>query len=107
MSGVLIKKNDQVLILTGKDRGKRGAVVELVPKKGKVVVEGINIQKRHRRPSGPGKPSGIIESNGPLAISNVMLICPKCGEASRVSKRALADGSIVRACRKCGEVIDE
>ena len=107
MSAVQIKKNDQVLVLTGKDRGKRGTVVELVPKKKKVIVEGINTLKRHRRPSGPGKPSGIIEFNGPLDVSNVMLICPKCGDASRVSKRVLADGTMVRACRKCGEVIDE
>ena len=107
MSVLTVKKDDQVLVLTGKDRGKRGTVVELVPKKSKVVVEGINILKRHVRPTGPGKPSGIIEVNGPMDLSNVMLVCPKCNDASRVSRRVLGDGRKVRVCRKCGEVIDE
>ena len=107
MSVLTVKKDDQVLVLTGKDRGKRGTVVELLPKKSKVVVEGINTLKRHVRATGPGKASGIIEFNGPIDLSNVMLVCPKCDDASRVSRRVLGDGRKVRTCRKCGEVIDE
>jgi large subunit ribosomal protein L24 len=107
MGAFKIRRDDEVVVLTGKDRGKRGAVRELIPGKRQVIVEGINTLKRHRRATGPGRPSGIIDFDGPLHISNVMLVCPKCGGAARVSKRALGDGTMVRACRKCGEVIDE
>lgn len=107
MGAFKIRRDDEVVVLTGKDRGKRGAVRELIPGKRQVIVEGINTLKRHRRATGPGRPSGIIDFDGPLHISNVMLVCPKCGDAARVSKRVLGDGTMVRACRKCGEVIDE
>jgi large subunit ribosomal protein L24 len=107
MPAIQIKKDDEVLVLAGKDRGKRGTVVELLPKQRRVTVDGVNVLKRHRRPSGPGKPSGIIEFNGPIDLSNVMLVCPKCDVATRISKRLLADGTRVRTCKKCGEVIDE
>lgn len=107
MPSIDIKKNDQVQVLAGKDRGKRGAVLELFPKAGKASVEGINVLKRHLKPRGPGKPAGIVEFNGPMHVSNLMLVCPKCGRPTRMAKKILAGGSRKRACRKCGEVIDE
>lgn len=105
-----IKKNDQVLVLAGKDRGKRGSVVELFPqgRKGrKVAVEGVNVLKRHRKARGPGKPSGIIEFNGPIHVSNVMLVCPKCDKPTRIATKTLPDGSRKRACKNCGEMVDD
>ena len=107
MAGFHVRKGDEVLVLSGKDRGKRGAVAELFPRRRRVAVEGINVLKRHSKPRGPGKPSGIIEFNGPIDISNVALICPKCDQRTRAARRALADGKRVRTCRQCGEVIDE
>ncbi|SVB87903.1 uncharacterized protein METZ01_LOCUS240757 [marine metagenome] len=106
MAGIKIKKNDQVVITSGRDRGERGSIVEVQPKRGRVVVDGVNVRKRHTRPRAPGQPSGIIEFNAPLAISNVRLICPKCDNPTRVGAAILADGAKVRVCKHCGEVID-
>ena|SRR3990167_151446 len=107
MSAIRVKKGDQVLILAGKDRAKRGAISEVMPGKRKVAVEGVNVLKRHLKPRGPGKPAGIVEFNAPLDLSNVMVVCPKCDQPTRIGMRVLADGSKMRACKKCGEVMDE
>ena len=106
MAGLKIKKSDQVVVTRGRDRGERGEIIEVMPKVRKVVVEGVNVRMRHTRPRAPGQPSGIIEFNAPLPVSNVMLVCPKCDHATRVGSSTLADGSRVRTCKHCAEVID-
>lgn len=101
-----VKKGDTVLVLAGKDKGKQGKIVEALPKKSKVVVEGINKVKRHTKPSQSNPQGGIITKEAPVASSNVMLVCPACKKATRVKKTAVA-GGFARTCKKCGEVIDK
>jgi large subunit ribosomal protein L24 len=101
-----IRKNDNVLVIAGKDRGKKGKVRFAYPKEGRVLVEGINFIKRHSRARGAARQAGIIEREAPIDISNVMLLCNKCNKPARVGSRILADGKRVRFCRSCGEVID-
>jgi len=101
-----IRKNDNVLVIAGKDRGKRGKVRFAYPKKGRVLVEGINFIKRHSRARGAARQAGIIEREASMDVSNVMLLCNKCNHPARVGSRLLADGKRVRFCRSCGEVID-
>jgi large subunit ribosomal protein L24 len=101
-----IKKNDQVLVIAGKDRGKKGKVRFAYPKEEKVIVEGINFNKKHAKASGQARQAGIIEREAPLNISNVMLLCGKCNKPTRISSRTLDDGKKVRYCRVCQEVID-
>lgn len=100
-----IKKDDRVTILTGKDKGKTGKVLKVLSDKNRVVVEKVNMIKRHARPSQTNK-GGIIEKEGPIHVSNLQVICPKCADPARLGKKVLEDGSRVRVCRKCGEVID-
>ena len=101
-----IRKNDEVQVLVGKDRGKRGMVRLVDPKKGRVVVAGVNMIKRHTKPGRVRTQAGIIEREAPLAISNVALICNKCNKPTRVGYRFIENGEKVRACRRCGEIID-
>lgn len=101
-----IKKNDTVLVTSGRERGKRGKVSHVFPDKNRAVVEGINIVKRHSRPRGLGQPGGIIEKEASLHLSNLMLVCTKCDRPVRVGFTNLEDGSKVRVCRKCGEVVE-
>jgi large subunit ribosomal protein L24 len=101
-----IRKNDTVLIIAGKDRGKKGRVRFAYPKKERLLVDGINLVKKHSRARGVVRQAGIIEREAPIHISNVMLICTKCNQPARVGSRFLADGRKVRFCRVCGEVID-
>jgi len=101
-----IRKNDTVLVIAGKDRGKRGRVRFAYPKKERLLVEGINFVKKHSRARGAVRQAGIIEREAPIHISNVMLICSKCDKPARVGSRYLADGRKVRFCRVCGEVVD-
>ena len=101
-----LRKNDTVEVITGKDRGKRGTVERVMPKERRVVVEGLNIHKRHTKARRPGAPQGIIEFPAPLHASNVALLCTACDRPTRVGFRYLADGSKVRFCRRCDEVID-
>ena len=98
-----IKKGDSVLVVQGKERGKSGKVTRVLPESGKVVVERLNIVKRHKKPTGPQGGGGIVEKEAPLDISDVMLICGKCNKPVRVGKKVLDDGSRVRVCRSCGE----
>ncbi len=102
-----IKKNDRVMIIAGRDRGKIGKVLRLVPKKDRVVVERVNIIKRHTRPTQAAPQGGIIEKEAPIHVSNVMVVCGKCGDPVRVGKKLLEDGRRVRYCKKCGEVMDD
>ena len=101
-----IRRDDTVLVITGKDTGKKGRVRQSSPKESRVVVEGVNMVKRHMRPRGRARQAGIIEREAPIHISNVMLLCTKCNRPTRCGIRLLEDGSKVRVCRRCGEMID-
>jgi large subunit ribosomal protein L24 len=101
-----IRKNDTVIITAGKDRGKRGKVRRALPSEDRVIVEGLNMIKRHSRASRATRQAGIIELEAPIHVSNVMLLCDKCGKPTRVGFRLLADGKRVRICNSCREVID-
>jgi large subunit ribosomal protein L24 len=102
-----IRRNDTVMVTAGKDRGKRGRVLRLLPLTNRVVVEGVNMVKRHTRPN-PQKniQGGILEREGALHASNVMLVCPECGKTTRVGHRIQGDRK-VRICRKCEGVVDK
>jgi len=101
-----IKKNDKVVVRAGKEKGKIGSVLKVDSERGHVIVEKVNIVKRHTRPGGANAQGGIVEKEAPIRISNVMLVCTKCAEPSRIGKKVLEDGSKVRVCKKCGEFID-
>lgn len=102
-----IKKNDKVMVIAGKEKGKIGAVLSIIPLKERAIVEKLNIVKRHTRAGGKSARGGIIEKEAPIHISNLMLVCGKCAEAARVGKKILEDGSKVRFCKKCGEILDK
>lgn len=101
-----IRKNDLVIVIAGKDRGKRGKVLRVIPKTGRVVVERINVVKRHTRPTGMSKQGGIVEKEAPLHVSNVMVVCTRCDRPVRTGHSFLADGRKVRVCKQCGEAVD-
>jgi len=101
-----IKKDDKVKVITGKDKGKIGKVLKVDRKKERLLVENINVVKRHTRPSAQNRQGGIVESEAPISWSNAMLMCNKCMNPIRVQMKTLDDGKKVRTCRKCGEVID-
>ena len=96
-----IKKDDKVIVLSGKDKGKEGKVLKADPKNGKVIVEGINVASKHQKPMRQGQEGGIIKVETPIYVSKVQLVCPKCGKATRVG-HAVVDGKKVRTCKKCG-----
>lgn len=102
----LIKKNDKVIVLSGKEKGKIGTVLKVDSEKKRVIVEKVNIMKKHSKPTGKGAQGGIIEKEGSIHISNIMAICGKCAKPSRIGKRILEDGSKVRVCKKCNEILD-
>ena len=101
-----VRKDDTVLVRRGRDRGKTGKVLTVLLKTGQVFVEKLNLVKRHTKPSPQNKQGGSIEKEGPIALSNVMLVCPKCNKAARSGKKVLASGGRVRVCKNCGETID-
>jgi large subunit ribosomal protein L24 len=102
-----IKKNDEVYILNGKDRGRTGRVLIVLPQDGKVVVEGIQMIKRHTRPNPQRNiKGGIVEKEAPIHISNVALVCKDCKKHTRLGSKILADGRRVRVCKKCGSTIE-
>lgn len=103
--GLSIKKNDTVLVVTGKEKGKKGRVISVDPTRNKILIERINIIKRHMKPSKKYAQGGIIEKEAPLNISNAMLVCSKCGKPTRIGNTILSDGKKVRTCKKCKEVI--
>jgi large subunit ribosomal protein L24 len=100
-----IKKDDIVVVITGKDKGKKGKVHQSLHNKQCVMVEGVNMVKRHTKPRGTVRQAGIIEREAPINISNVMLQCPKCNRPTRLSSRIMEDGKKARVCRRCHEVI--
>ncbi len=101
-----IKREDFVYVIAGKDKGRKGKVLQVIPKKQRVIVEGVNIVKKHQKPTQTTQ-GGIIEKPAPIHVSNVMLVCPKCGKPTRVGFTFLEDGTKVRMCKKCKEIIDK
>ncbi|MBL7049318.1 MAG: 50S ribosomal protein L24 [Nitrospira sp.] len=104
--GLGIKKNDEVLVMTGTDKGKRGRVISVDPDKNKLIVERVKMIKKHMKPNKQYQQGGIIEKESPLHISNVMLLCPKCGKTTRIANKILENGKKTRSCKKCGEVVE-
>ena len=102
-----VHREDTVLVLTGKDRGKKGRVIRLFPKVEKALVEKINMVKRHTRPTQQLPQGGILEKEAPVHLSNLQVVCAKCGKATRVAHKALASGQKARVCKKCGEILDK
>ena len=103
-----IRRNDQVVVTAGKDNGKRGRVLRVLPLKNRLIVEGVNMIKRHTRPNPQRNiKGGIVEREASLHASNVQLVCPECGKMTRVGRRVLGDGRKVRVCRKCDGVVDK
>ena len=102
-----IKKNEEVLVLRGKDRGKTGRVLIVMPSKSRIVVEGVQMIKRHTRPN-PQKniKGGIVEKEAAIHISNVAIVCKNCKKHTRIANKVLADGQTIRACKKCGNAIE-
>ncbi|MEJ2313968.1 MAG: 50S ribosomal protein L24 [Nitrospirota bacterium] len=105
--GLGIRKDDTVVVTTGKEKGKRGRVLALTPEKDGLLVERVNLVKRHMKPSKRYQQGGIIEKEAPVRLSNVMLVCTKCGKPTRFANRVLETGKKVRVCKKCAEVIDK
>jgi len=103
-----IKKNDQVKVVAGKDRGKLGKVLRLHLDKGRAIVEGINFHKKHTKANpAKGVQAGITQQESPIRLSNLMIICPECGKQTRVKHKSLEDGSKQRVCAKCGGSLDK
>lgn len=100
-----IRKDDQIMVVAGKEKGKTGKVIRVVPEKEKVYIEKLNMVKRHQKPSAKYKHGGIIEKEAPIAVSNVMILCAKCKGPVRIGRKLLEDKTKVRVCKKCGEVI--
>ncbi|MEK7566610.1 MAG: 50S ribosomal protein L24 [Patescibacteria group bacterium] len=100
-----IKKNDLVKILSGKDRGKTGRALKILPRENRIVVEGVNIRKRHRRPRKQGEKGQVVQIPVPIHVSSAMLICPSCSKAQRTKNSVDAEGNKFRACRKCSAKI--
>ncbi len=101
-----VRKGDTVMVISGKDAGKKGKVLEVIPKTGRVVVEKVNIAKKHMRPTQKLPQGGIQENEAPIASSNVMLFCERCNEPRRIAHKEI-EGKFVRVCNKCGEVQDK
>lgn len=101
-----VKKDDLVMVIAGKDKGKSGKVLRVLTDKGRVLVESLNLIKRHTRPSRSSNEGGIIEKEAPIAISNVQLLCQGCSKPARTGLRVLEDGSKVRFCKKCNEIVN-
>ena len=105
MKKMSIKKGDVVVVLSGKDKGKQGKILEVMPKEGKVVVEKINVVSRHTKPRKQGDQGGILKKEAPIYACKVQRVCPKCGKPTRAAHKVQADGKKVRICKKCGAEI--
>jgi large subunit ribosomal protein L24 len=103
---VRIRKNDSVIVIKGRERGKTGKVLRVIREKDAVVIERVNLVKRHSRPRGPQQPGGIVEKEASLKSANVMMLCDKCNAPVRVGHKILADGRKIRICRRCNEALD-
>jgi large subunit ribosomal protein L24 len=103
---VQIRKNDSVMVISGKERGKTGKVLRVLPRKDSVLIERVNLVKRHSRPRGPQQPGGIVEKEASIPVSNIMMMCDKCNAPVRIGHKMLTDGAKIRICRRCGEALD-
>ncbi len=101
-----IRKNDTVLVIAGKDKGKKGKVRTSMPVDERVIIEGVNMIKKHSRAQGVARQAGIIEREAPIHVSKVMFLCSKCNKPARLGFQTLEDGKKVRVCRNCKEVVD-
>ena len=102
-----VRRGDTVAVIAGRERGKRGKVLRVLPDKGRVLVEKVNMLKKHQRPTQKLRQGGIIEREGALALSNVLVVCGRCDRAVRTRSRILGDGRKVRVCKRCGESVDK
>ena len=101
-----IRRNDMVVVITGKDRGKQGRVVRMLPRERRIVVEGVNMITRHVGRRSGVRQTGLIQQEAPLALSNVKIVCPSCEKPSRIGSRFLEDGTKVRICKACNEILE-
>jgi large subunit ribosomal protein L24 len=101
-----IRKNDTVMVITGREKGKTGKVLRVLRERNRVIIERLNMVKRHQKPRGQQSPGGVIEKEASINLSNVMIMCDRCNAPARIGGRRLEDGSAVRVCRRCGEAID-
>ena len=102
MNKLHVRKDDTIVVLSGKDKGKQGKVLETSPKENKVIVEGINMVTKHVKPRRQGEAGGIVKAEGAMYASKVMVVCPSCGKPTRLAHKILSDGTKVRLCKKCG-----
>ena len=100
-----IRRNDSVMVIAGKERGKTGKVLRVVPDKEAVIIERVNLVKRHTRPKGPQQPGGILEKEASIHLSNVMIMCDKCNAPVRIGRKILG-GKKIRICQRCGEALE-
>jgi large subunit ribosomal protein L24 len=107
MEKLLIKKDDTVMVVAGKEKGKSGKVIRIIRKKDAIVIDRLNFVKRHLKAGASHGKGGIMEKEAPIHISNIQLLCKKCNLPTRIGKKTLEDGRRMRVCRKCGEAIDE
>ena len=101
-----IRKNDSVMVIGGKERGKTGKVLRVLPEKDGLIIERVNMVKRHSKPRGAQQPGGIVEKEAAIHASNIMIMCDKCNAPVRIGHKQLGDGKKVRMCRRCGETLD-
>ena len=104
--GLGIKKNDTVIMISGDEKGKSGRVLSFLPSNDRILIERLNMIKRHMKPSKKYSQGGLIEKEAPVNLSNVMLVCPKCSKPTRIGNKILENGKKIRSCKKCGEVIE-
>lgn len=102
---LFVRKDDNVMVVAGKERGKTGKVIKVLPKKSRVFIERVNLVKRHTRARSPQQPGGIVEKEASIHVSNVMIMCDPCNAPVRTGSKVLADGQKVRVCRRCGEAL--
>jgi large subunit ribosomal protein L24 len=106
MGPVQIRKNDSVMVISGKERGKTGKVLRVLPDKDALIIERVNMVKRHSKPRGAQQPGGIVEKEAAIRAANIMIMCDKCNAPVRIGRKQLGDGKKVRICRRCGEALD-
>lgn len=103
---MIVKKGDQAVVISGKEKGKKGKVSQVIPTTGKVVIENVNVVSRHKKPRSAQEKGGIMKKAAPIDASNVMVVCPACGKATRVAHKVI-DGEKARVCKKCGASLDK
>lgn len=105
VSALKVRKGDSVLVISGEYKGKRGKVLQVLPKKNRLIVEGVNIIKKHTRPTRENPQGGIVESPGPISVANVMVVCSRCDKPTRIKSELKENGDKARVCRHCGREV--